>query len=429
MRMAETSAGAETIAAAAPEQATDAYSRVSPDRSESGFVKALSEARAADIADVADAEPEHDAEPEETGGGDIAEQTEQIDMSVLAALFAAQPDTAPAPELAAETADFAALSDVTAQPRPEIADAAATADTAPRLVTILEGTAIDGTEKDDGKDNNGYSVHARADDTDGIASEDLARMPQARMQTGTQRQIPEERELEPVNIRDGAPCPLENVNEETGSVPAPTRSAEGQKAKSGGDEQRDDERQSQSWALPAETPVDVAPEKVAAAEQMKTVSAERLPATRENLFDTMVEKLEVMREDGVSTMSVELKPEYLGRVTLNLSMTDGGVSVRISASDRDVKGMIDGQIAALVENLSGKGVKIERVDVVYAGVSGGEYDSFGANSKSNGGGRGGARRNRSGVTPGAPAQLAAYSTELLWASVGDEDANTFEYSA
>lgn len=435
VRTAESAAASETTAGAQAGQAPDVYARVSSDQSESGFTRALSEARAAEPERAAEAAPETtpaaETAPESDGDGsdEQTEQTELIDMSVLAALFAARPLTAPEPDAISKDTDAFSETAIRGETAIQPQEQAESSSSAQELVNILEGTAIDGTE------NTSYSsVSARVDTAKTAeaaemtaAREEQARMPQARMRTGTQEQIPEERDAAPADIRDDAPCPLENVNEET--EPTVLRTDGKREPQSDAEPRRDDGGEDLSYTPPAGTPVDVAPEKVSAAEQMKTAPAQQLPATRENLFDTMVERLEVMREDGVSTMSVELKPEYLGRVTLDLSMTDGGVSVRISASDPDVKGMIDGQIAALIENLSGKGVKIDRVDVVYAGVSSGEYDAFGANSKSNGGERGSRRRNRGGVTAGVPAQLAAYAPELMWASVGDEDANAFEYSA
>ncbi|MDR2357755.1 MAG: flagellar hook-length control protein FliK [Oscillospiraceae bacterium] len=436
VRTAETVA-AETTAAQTGQGAVE-FASAPDDRGESGFTRALSEARGgADAVTERGSKPEVAAKPApgdapepdaaELDGAEQSTQTEQIDMSVLAALFAAIPRDAQATDMVPDGGDAPAETVPAETAAPTVESACA----APELVTILEGTkpATDGAENTDYTDYTSASAPAR--DTEiAVASDEQARMPQARMRTGTQRQIPEEREVRPADIRDDAPCPLENVNEE--NHPIVSRTAGERSAKSGGEPEQDGaEPESGGETPPAQTPVDVAPEKVFAAERLKSAPAEQpTAATRESLFDTMVERLEIMREDGVSAMSVELKPEYLGRVTLNLSMTGGGVSVKISASDPEVKGMIDGQIAALIDNLSGKGVKIESVDVVYAGVSGGEYDGFGARSDpGGGGGRGSPRKSRGGGAADDSARVAAYAPELMWASVGDEDTNTFEYSA
>jgi flagellar hook-length control protein FliK len=222
---------------------------------------------------------------------------------------------------------------------------------------------------------------------------------------------------------------LENVN---GEEQAPAARGGGERRQeSAGDETARDDTANWSYALPAGAAVDAAPERVSAAEQLKAAMPEQ-PVARENLFDAMVERLEVMREDGLPQMTVELKPEYLGRVTLNLTAApSGGVNLRISAVDPGVKGMIDGQIAALVENLSGKGVRLERVDVVYTGVGAGSGGYDGLGERTSEGKRGNARGGRSGrYTAGVSAVNApAAAIELLRAAGLDAEYSEYEYSA
>jgi hypothetical protein len=332
-----------------------------------------------------------------------------IDLSVLAVMFAAYPQNAVPEQPAAEEP---------ANPQTAETDGALGAGT--KLVDILEGTAVtpataDGTDK-----NNGSML---AEDIGG-GRWDMARMPQTMIQTGIQ-QIPEERgDTESGLVRDDMPCPLENVSEEGDLAPASGLTGKEREEPDGGSEEQ------LNYAPPGRAAAEIAPEKISAAELLKSAPGETPQATRESLFEVMVEKLEVMNEDGVRSMSVQLKPEYLGRVTLHLTMAEsGGVNLRISAADPGVKGMIDGRIAAMVEDLSGKGVKIERVDVVYTAVGGGERDRQGERS---GGGekRGSARGRRAAAAYGVGATSdAGMALEQLRADGLGAETGAYEYSA
>jgi hypothetical protein len=390
---------------------------IAADTGGGGFARVLSQKRGA--ADgggktVEASEPETD---------DIdAADGDQAGLGALAALLALRIPEDAAPEVPADYAepmlaedgaiDCCGTGDAGAAGGP--ADIRADGNAA-ELISILEGTQADGTKN---------SAPTGADVDHESADADLARMPQARMQTGTQQRISAEGDLEPADVRDDMPCPLENVDE------SPARDAGEDSGRDDGG-RGDDTARVWDYALPAGVAADAAPERVAAAEQLKAAPAEQ-PVARENLFDAMVERLEVMREDGVPQMTVELRPEYLGRVTLNLTAApSGGVNLRISAADPGVKGMIDGQIAALVENLSGKGVRLERVDVVYTGVGAGSggYDGLGQRTGS-GDGRPRARGGRTGgYAAGVAAVGAPTAIELLRAAGLAAEESAYEYSA
>ncbi|MDR1217142.1 MAG: flagellar hook-length control protein FliK [Oscillospiraceae bacterium] len=394
---------------AAPAAAPVVQSDVNAPEGAGDFASVMSQTQ---VSDGHNARGEIDADVD-TGGGESAEQ---VDLSILAALFAVYPQITQEGQNTQVPWSAQALPDEAI--RPDIGARTVDTGNVGQPVTILEGTAIDGTN------NNGDPK--LADVTDVYAGEDLARMPQIRTRTDIQ-QTAEGRDTQPVDILDDMPCPLENVNGEEQAPEA--RGGEERRQESPGDETARDDAGKWSYALPAGAAVDAAPERVSAAEQLKAARPEQ-PVARESLFDAMVERLEVMREDGLPQMTVELKPEYLGRVTLNLTAApSGGVNLRISAADPGVKGMIDGQIAALVEELSGKGVRLERVDVVYTGVGSGGYDGLG--ERTGEGKRGNARGGRSGryASGVSAASAPAAAIELLRAAGLDAEYSEYEYSA
>jgi len=97
------------------------------------------------------------------------------------------------------------------------------------------------------------------------------------------------------------------------------------------------------------------------------------PVKAENLFDEMVSRLESMKTDNQRVMTIQLKPEFLGKVALEIAMDAAGLHVKISAADSGVRTLINGQITALIESLENKGIGIVEVEVAYTGVDNGAF--------------------------------------------------------
>lgn len=166
--------------------------------------------------------------------------------------------------------------------------------------------------------------------------------------------------------KDGGPYPLENENDAE-----PVKSKEmSSKAeiKSSPAEEKTAAADTQTATLTGET-LNIAPEKLAGEEKFSAEVQRSEPVTTEELFDKMVEKMELTTEEGSKTLEIQLRPDHLGKVSIALTMTESGLHARIQADDANVKGMIGGQISALIESLSEKGVKVAEVEVVYTGVS------------------------------------------------------------
>jgi flagellar hook-length control protein FliK len=114
----------------------------------------------------------------------------------------------------------------------------------------------------------------------------------------------------------------------------------------------------------------IEPEQIQASEQMKQ-AALSAPVRQENLFDEMVQRLEMMQTADQSKMMIQLKPSFLGSVTLQIAMDAQGLHVKISAADQAVRGMINGQINMLIESLENKNIAVAEVEVIYTGVDNG----------------------------------------------------------
>jgi len=116
----------------------------------------------------------------------------------------------------------------------------------------------------------------------------------------------------------------------------------------------------------------IRPEQFRAAQQM-TEATLNAPVKTENLFEEMISRVEMMQNDTKSTMTIQLNPEFLGKVALEVAVDAAGLHVKINAEDSGVRSMINGQLTTLIESLENKGIEVVEVEVVYTGVNYGTF--------------------------------------------------------
>jgi flagellar hook-length control protein FliK len=116
----------------------------------------------------------------------------------------------------------------------------------------------------------------------------------------------------------------------------------------------------------------IKPEQFTAEQQMKRTALDT-PIKAENLFDEMVSRLETMQTEQTRTMTIHLRPEFLGKVAMELAMDAAGLHVKINAADAGVRAMINSQVTALIESLENKGIEVVEVEVAYTGVDNGAF--------------------------------------------------------
>ena len=124
-------------------------------------------------------------------------------------------------------------------------------------------------------------------------------------------------------------------------------------------------------AAAAHVPGDIVVERFKADQDMGRVS--NAPVAAENLFDQMVADIEMMNTESTRTMTIQLKPEFLGKVALEIAMDAAGLHVKIRAADENVRSMVNGQINALIETLQNKGFEVVEVEVAHTGADSGAF--------------------------------------------------------
>jgi flagellar hook-length control protein FliK len=83
---------------------------------------------------------------------------------------------------------------------------------------------------------------------------------------------------------------------------------------------------------------------------------------RDNVI-RIVDRASAHAREGRYEFDVELKPEFLGKVSIRLTMQDGEIRMQIRAEDPAVRGMFSDQANALVSAMKEKGIVLSGVDI------------------------------------------------------------------
>lgn len=80
----------------------------------------------------------------------------------------------------------------------------------------------------------------------------------------------------------------------------------------------------------------------------------------------VVEQIQVQAKQGVKSLEMQLYPEHLGKVFVQIVSKDGAITAQITAETEAAKSALESQLTILKENLNNQGVKIENVEVTIA---------------------------------------------------------------
>jgi len=204
------------------------------------------------------------------------------------------------------------------------------------------------------------------------ADEVMARMPELRTQDRQESAENNSKQFENGNL-----SPLENENDKTLEVGQKdkTYSDAANAIKNAAEDKTEQTTQQEPIVNNVVAPPlseGIKPEQFTATQQM-TQAALNTPVKPENLFQEMISRVEMMQNDTKSTMTIQLNPEFLGKVALEVAVDAAGLHVKINAEDSGVRSMINGQLATLIESLETKGIEVVEVEVVYTGIN---YGSF-----------------------------------------------------
>ena len=115
----------------------------------------------------------------------------------------------------------------------------------------------------------------------------------------------------------------------------------------------------------AEAPVqDVKPAPAAAPKQV----AHAAPVSRQDMAENitnLIDKISTNANQQVKEFQVDLKPEFLGKLSIKLVMEGEAIHAQIRAADAASKGLIQAELPVLQETLKEKGILVTQIDVAY----------------------------------------------------------------
>ena len=84
------------------------------------------------------------------------------------------------------------------------------------------------------------------------------------------------------------------------------------------------------------------------------------------LLDQVAEQIRVNVSEGISSMEMQLNPENLGKIFVNITSKEGVIHAQLAASNEAVRTALESQLADLRQNLNQAGVKVDAVEVTVA---------------------------------------------------------------
>ncbi|MBO8159352.1 flagellar hook-length control protein FliK [Thermosyntropha sp.] len=100
----------------------------------------------------------------------------------------------------------------------------------------------------------------------------------------------------------------------------------------------------------------------------------RMPQNTREVFEQIVQKAELMLKQGLSEMKIELKPEFLGKMTIKILVEEGAVTARFIAENYQVKHLLENNLNTLKQTLENQGLKVEKAEVSVQLNNGGMFD-------------------------------------------------------
>ena len=89
----------------------------------------------------------------------------------------------------------------------------------------------------------------------------------------------------------------------------------------------------------------------------------------ENILRQINEAVRVNMSDTSTSMELQLNPESLGKVSIQVVAKNGVITANIATQDEAVRRAVEAQVVSLKETLNNQGIKVEAVEVTIASHS------------------------------------------------------------
>lgn len=104
--------------------------------------------------------------------------------------------------------------------------------------------------------------------------------------------------------------------------------------------------------------------------ELENVLTEKVGTTQsESIMNQLAEQIKLNVGKDFTSMEMQLYPEHLGKVGVQIVAKDGIVTAQLTAENESVKKVLETQLNILKENITNQGIKIEEVEVTIASHS------------------------------------------------------------
>jgi len=97
----------------------------------------------------------------------------------------------------------------------------------------------------------------------------------------------------------------------------------------------------------------------------------------QNIMQQILQPMRLWAGGEVTELSIKLKPEHLGNISVKIATINGIVAAQFIAENQRVKEIIESQFNQLRESLEGQGINISQIDVSVSSDSQGQSQQFG----------------------------------------------------
>ncbi len=147
-------------------------------------------------------------------------------------------------------------------------------------------------------------------------------------------------------------------------------------------------------------------------------------ATR--ILNQVLDGIKVMTSENMSSMEMQLNPESLGKLSIQVISKNGVVTAQIAAQSEAVKEAVESQISVLRQNMEDHGLKIEDVEVTVAS-HGFEQDMNNGNGSNNENQR--EHRHADSSRSTVNADIKVVKEEVAEEIIKEQKGSTVSYSA
>ena len=97
-----------------------------------------------------------------------------------------------------------------------------------------------------------------------------------------------------------------------------------------------------------------------------TESFDAYSVNQTEIIDQIIDAVKVSVNADTTSMEIQLTPENLGRLNLNVASKDGVITATITAQNEAVKAVIETQLIELKQTFNEQGLKVQEVEVAVA---------------------------------------------------------------